>query len=177
MAEKTTRAKAMAKTSIPEAAAQEIFNLTQRQNEEVVTRESQSSDYHSIAMLMHQLGYAATSALILEKLQLLTPSLTDKIFVATVRDKIVGSISLHALPLFHAAGYLGRITSMVVNEHHQGDGIGSALIAAAENWFKTVGCVKLEVTSGDHRPTAHRFYAKHGFLRDGQRFAKKGQLQ
>jgi GNAT superfamily N-acetyltransferase len=177
VAEKTTRVKAMTKTSIPESAAEDIFSLTQRQNEEVVTRESQSSDYHSIAMLLHQLGYAATPALILEKLQLLTPSPTDKIFVATVRDKIVGSISLHALPMFHAAGYLGRITSMVVDEHHQGDGIGSALIAAAENWFKTVGCVKLEVTSGDHRPTAHRFYAKHGFVRDGQRFAKKGPLQ
>lgn len=32
--------------------------------------------------------------------------------------------------------------------------------------------VKFEVTSGDHRPHAHRFYAKHGFLRDGQSLAK-----
>jgi GNAT superfamily N-acetyltransferase len=167
----------MTKANIPEAAAEDIFSVMRRQNEEVVTRESQSSDYHSISMLLHQLGYAPTPALILEKLQLLTSSPIDKIFVATVREKIVGCISLHALPLFHAAGYLGRITSMVVDEHHQGDGIGSALIAAAENWFKTVGCVKLEVTSGDHRPAAHRFYAKHGFMRDGQRLAKKAALQ
>jgi GNAT superfamily N-acetyltransferase len=167
----------MTKKSIPEAAAEDVFGLTQLQNKEVVTREAQASDYYSIAILLHQLGYETTPALVLEKLQFLTSSPADKIFVATVRDKVVGSISLHALPLFHAAGYLGRITSMVVDEHHQRDGIGSALIAAAENWFKTVGCVKLEVTSGDHRPDAHRFYAKHGFLRDGQRFAKKGPLQ
>ncbi|PTB19119.1 N-acetyltransferase [Trinickia symbiotica] len=136
-------------------------------------RESNPSDHIAIAMLLHQLGYDATLALILEKLQTLILSPTDKILVATLNGKVVGSISLHALPLFHAAGYLGRITSMVVDEHHRGCGVGSALIAAAERWFTTVGCVKLEVTSGDHRADAHRFYESHGFLRDGQRFSKQ----
>ncbi|HHL4078369.1 GNAT family N-acetyltransferase [Burkholderia sola] len=167
----------MTKMNIPKAAAEDALSFTQPQSDAVATRESQSSDHHSIATLLHQLGYEATPALILEKLQSLIPSPTDKIFVATVHDKVVGSISLHALPLFHAAGYLGRITSMVVDEHHRGGGVGSALIAAAENWFRTVGCVKLEVTSGDHRLDAHRFYARHGFLRDGQRLAKTSKLQ
>jgi GNAT superfamily N-acetyltransferase len=175
--QKNDKGKTMTKKGIPEAAAGDVFGLAQPQNKEIVTRESQASDHYSIAILLHQLGYEATPALILEKLQFLTASPTDKIFVATVLDKVVGSISLHALPLFHAAGYLGRITSMVVDEHYRRDGIGTALITAAENWFQTVGCVKLEVTSGDHRPDAHRFYAKHGFLRDGQRLAKKGPLQ
>jgi hypothetical protein len=98
------------KTSVPEAAAEDVFSLTRRQNGEVVTRESQSCDYHSIAMLLHQLGYAATPALSLENLQLLTCSSTDRIFIATVRDKVVGSVTLHAFPLFHATGYLGRIS-------------------------------------------------------------------
>nr|WP_223997881.1 GNAT family N-acetyltransferase [Burkholderia gladioli] len=81
--------------------------------------------------------------------------------------------SLHALPLFHAAGNLGRITSMVVDERYRGNGVGSGLIDAAEHWFRQVGCVKLEVTSGDHQPAAHHFYERHGFLRDGQRLSKK----
>lgn len=164
----------MTKKSIHPAEAESVFGPALRQDNEVATRESQPSDHYPIAMLLHQLGYETTPALILEKLQSLIPCPNDKIFVATVREKVVGSISLHALPLFHAPGNLGRITSMVVDERHQGRGIGSALIAAAERWFKTVGCVKLEVTSGDHRPDAHRFYAKHGFRRDGQRLAKKG---
>ncbi|MEX3671993.1 GNAT family N-acetyltransferase [Paraburkholderia phenoliruptrix] len=167
----------MTKENIPKTEAEAAFGMMQPQNDAVVTRESEPSDHCSIALLLHQLGYEATPALILEKLQLLIPSPSDKIFVATVHDKVVGSISLHVLPLFHAAGYLGRITSMVVDKHHQGAGIGSALIAAAERWFETVGCVKLEVTSGDHRPDAHRFYARHGFQRDGQRLAKTGKLR
>lgn len=167
----------MTKKKIPNAMAEDALGFTRPLTDELVTRESQLSDHYSIAMLMHQLGYEATPALILEKLQSLIHSPADKMFVATMHDKVVGSISLHALPLFHAAGNLGRITSMVVDENHRGAGIGSALIAAAERWFKTVGCVKLEVTSGDHRPDAHRFYARNGFLRDGQRLAKTSQLQ
>jgi GNAT superfamily N-acetyltransferase len=167
----------MTKEKVSKAATDDSPGLSPPKKDEIVTRESQSSDHCSIALLLHQLGYDATPALILEKLQSLIPSPSDKIFVATLHDKVVGSISLHALPLFHAAGYLGRVTSMVVDEHHQGVGIGSALIAAAEDWFETVGCVKLEVTSGDHRPDAHHFYAKHGFQRDGQRLAKTSKSQ
>ncbi|WP_116140921.1 GNAT family N-acetyltransferase [Trinickia diaoshuihuensis] len=66
----------------------------------------------------------------------------------------------------------GRITSMVVDEHYRGRGIGSRLIAQAEQWFDAVGCVKLEVTSADSRLNAHRFYERHGFVRDGQRLSK-----
>jgi hypothetical protein len=33
--------------------------------------------------------------------------------------------------------------------------------------------VKLEVTSGDQRIDAHRFYERHGFRRDGQRLTSQ----
>ena len=140
---------------------------------DILIRESRSSDHGTIAFLLQQLGYHTTPALVLEKIEAMLPSLVDKIIVASVREEVIGSISLHALPLFHAAGNLGRITSMVVDERYRGTGVGSALIDAAERWFRQVGCVKLEVTSGDHRPAAHHFYEQHGFLRDGQRLSKK----
>lgn len=139
---------------------------------DLIIRESHSSDHTAIAVLLQQLGYQATPALILEKIEALRTSQTDKVIVASVQGRVVGSISLHALPLFHLEGYLGRITSMVVDERYRGCGIGSALIGAANSWFRSVGCVKLEVTSGDHRSHAHRFYEQHGFVRDGQRLCK-----
>lgn len=140
---------------------------------DIIIRESRSSDHATIALLLQQLGYQATPALILEKIEAMLPSPMDKIIVATVREQIIGSISIHALPLFHTAGNLGRITSMVVDERYRGNRVGSALIDAAEHWFRQVGCVKLEVTSGDHRQAAHHFYERHGFLRDGQRLSRK----
>ncbi|WP_404935763.1 GNAT family N-acetyltransferase [Paraburkholderia fungorum] len=96
--------------------------------------------------------------------------------MATLHHKVVGSVSVHALPLVLAAGYLGRITSMVVDENHRGGSVGSAMIAAVERWFNMVGCVKLEVTGGDGQPDAHRFSERHGFLRAGQRLAKESML-
>jgi hypothetical protein len=42
-------------------------------------------------------------------------------------------------------------------------------MAVAHAWFRTQGCVRVEVTSGDHRADAHRFYARHGYARQGQR--------
>lgn len=137
------------------------------------TRDARLSDCAAIARLLRQLGYDVTPALIHEKLLSLADQPSDRVCVATWDGEVVGCISLHVLPLFHVAGHLGRITSMVVDEHHRGCGIGGALMAAAERWFERGRCVKLEVTSGDRRPDAHRFYARHGFARDGQRLSRK----
>ena len=73
----------------------------------------------------------------------------------------------------HMQGRLGRITSLVVDEKHRGRGIGQILVHAAEHWFSSAGCVKVEVTSGDLRVDVHRFYEREGFSRNGQRLSKK----
>jgi GNAT superfamily N-acetyltransferase len=68
---------------------------------------------------------------------------------------------------------LGRITSLIVDEKHRGRGIDQMLVQVAECWFHSVGCVKAEVTSGDDRIDAHRFYEREAFSRDGQRLSKR----
>lgn len=135
-------------------------------------RDAASSDAITIALLMHQLGYEITQTLIRAKLHAFETSPADKILVATIDDAVIGVIGLHAMPLFHQAGSMGRITSLVVDARHRGSGVGAALIAAAERWFTAAGCMKIEVTSADHRAGAHRFYERHGYRRDGQRFSK-----
>lgn len=93
-------------------------------------------------MLLHQPGYEATLALNHEKLHALAGSPCDRIYVATVDDEFVGGISLPILPLFHANGNLGRITSMVADARCRGGGIGGAPMVAAERWFENGGCVR-----------------------------------
>jgi GNAT superfamily N-acetyltransferase len=137
------------------------------------TRPARLDDHVAIAALMAQLGYPATPMQILARLQALGASAADGILVAAVGGEVVGVISLHALPLFHMAGALGRITALVVDQRHRSAGIGGALVIAAQHWFTAAGCVKLEVTSGDQRLDAHRFYQRHGFVRDGQRLTRK----
>ncbi|QBE62928.1 GNAT family N-acetyltransferase [Pseudoduganella lutea] len=139
-------------------------------------RDAQSTDHTALARLLHELGYESTPGQVRARLEALASSPADRVLVAELQGEVVGCISLHALPLFHTAGHLGRITSMVVDERYRSEGIGAALIAAAERWFVSAGCVKLEVTSSDRRLDAHRFYERHGLSRDGQRLARSIRL-
>jgi GNAT superfamily N-acetyltransferase len=131
-----------------------------------------SEDAEAIAELMMQLGYEASPAMIAGKLHFFAQSQYDEAFVATDDNRPVGCISVHAHELFHTSGKLGRITSLVVDEDARIAGVGAALIEAAERFFRAAGCIRAEVTSGDHRLAAHRFYLANGFVEDERRFIK-----
>jgi predicted N-acetyltransferase YhbS len=84
-------------------------------------------------------------------------------YVAEDENRVIGVISFHAIPLLHAAGNLGRITALVVNTTHQRAGIGAKLVQAVEEFARDAGCVRMEVTSSEHRQGAHTFYKKAGY--------------
>lgn len=135
-------------------------------------RRARPADCDRIAVLLGELGYEATPAQVRDRLAALEHSTADLVLVATHDDDVTGCISLHILPLFHAAGGLGRITSLVVDGRWRGRRIGAALMDAASAWFVAQGCLKMEVTSGNRRVDAHRFYDAHGMARDSQRFSR-----
>ena len=140
-------------------------------------RHATHADAKQISALVGELGYTATPELIRDKLACIQESSADAVFVAVADDRVSGCISLHALPMFHREGKLGRITSLVVADDQQGLGMGSALLASSHVWLEDAGCVKFEVTSGDRRERAHRFYKQHGYSREGLRFARKAIKQ
>lgn len=141
----------------------------------VEIRPATEGDAAHLVRLMGELGYVVAESHLREALSKTPLGDTDQVFAAIDGGEVVGCMSLHALPLFHRKGKLGRITSLVVSASQRGKGIGSALMIAAHEWFGTVGCIKFEVTSGDQRAAAHRFYQRHGYARDGQRLARTGQ--
>ena len=137
-------------------------------------RNAQLQDADAIVGLMRQLGYETSSAVIARKLQVFENSQCDEAFVALDdHHRVIGCISVHAHELFHAKGCLGRITSLVVHNDARRSGVGTVLIEAAERFFKASGCIRVEVTSGDQRLAAHRFYSANGFVEDERRFIKK----
>lgn len=88
-------------------------------------------------------------------------------FVAEVDGKIVGNIgfTVEALPRrAHVASF-----GMGVNDQFQGQGIGSALMAAmidmADNWLN-VHRIELTVFSDNHK--AQQLYQKFGFVTEGE---------
>jgi GNAT superfamily N-acetyltransferase len=134
-------------------------------------------DAGQISLLIHELGYVFSPQQLRQKLIDLQGSKTDRVLVAVSGEELLGCISLHVIPLFHAEGNLGRITALVVSEHRRDQGIGHALIMQSHQWFEAAFCVRFEVTSGDQRERAHRFYERHGYARQGQRLLRKSLLE
>jgi hypothetical protein len=49
---------------------------------------------------------------------------------------------------------------MAIDPNHQRKGIGGCLVKAVENFGISIGCLRMEVTTGDRREhDAHRFYS------------------
>lgn len=142
-------------------------------------RQARSQDAAPITALLAELGYPLTPLQVREKLLAMADVALDTVLVAGTTEPVngesilLGCISLHALPMFHQPGRLGRITALVVTEQARGRGVGSALLDAAHAWFESHGCDRAEVTSGDQRHAAHRFYESHGYARESQRFVRK----
>jgi GNAT superfamily N-acetyltransferase len=134
-------------------------------------------DSDRISLLIRELGYAMSPQQLRQKLIVMQESRADRVLVAVSGEELPGCISLHAMPLFHAEGNLGRITALVVSEQQRGRGVGHALILQAHQWFEAAHCTRFEVTSGDQREHAHRFYERHGYARHGQRLLQTSLLE
>ena len=137
-----------------------------------VIRSAQPDDAPAVAELLATLGYPSPVASVAQRIIDCTASATTAVFVAASAQRIAGVASFHCIPLFHADGFLGRITSLVVAPTFRKRGIGRLLVAAAEEFAWAHGCARIEVTSGDHRPDAHAFYEHLGYQLDCRRFIK-----
>ena len=135
-------------------------------------RSASHKDIDQLINLLNELGYPSDKDTLTKSLTHYKRSDDYEVLVAEHEGKVVGCISLHVMKLFHRAGNAGRITSLVVSSENRGKGIGKDLVNAADRYFKSMGCVKTEVTSGDHRKAAHNFYQSEGFVLDERRFIK-----
>lgn len=137
-------------------------------------RRAALADAVEIGACLSALGYGTLVSLVAERLASFAKSPVDAVFVASISGhaSLLGVVSVHLLPLFHAPGLLGRITSLAVGAEARGNGVGKTLVAAAEEWAWSEGAQRMEVTSGDHRLAAHAFYQAVGYSLDERRFIK-----
>lgn len=135
-------------------------------------RVAQIADAEQIAACLSSLGYGTNSAFVRGRLNDMAESQSDMVFVCEFGGLVIGVVSLHATPLFHTTGQLVRITSLSVLDGWFRKGVGAKLVEAAERWAWSTGAIRVELTSGDHRDGAHKFYEAMGYLLAERRFIK-----
>lgn len=129
------------------------------------------ADAGPLVPLLSQLGYPTDEATIAERLLRLTTE-GDEALVAVRGEAILGLATVHATPVLHRPAPVGRVTALVVAEGARGQGVGRALMDAAERRLRGRGCVMVEVTSNRARTDAHAFYERLGYVATSFRFAK-----
>ncbi len=86
------------------------------------------------------------------------------LLVAEEAGQTVGTVVLIIVPsLSHGGLPWAKIEHMVVVDHLRGRGIGRQLMEYAVDRARQAGCYKIELTSDNRRPEAHRFYGSLGF--------------
>ena len=84
------------------------------------------------------------------------------VLLALDGDRIVGLASVYADILSIRYGPRCWLQDLVVTASHRERGIGARLIGAATEWARERGCTHLELSSGEGRKDAHRFYLSQG---------------
>jgi GNAT superfamily N-acetyltransferase len=128
-------------------------------------------DAPALAALLAELDFPASAEAIAERLDRMLAA-GEPILVAVRSDAVLGLLTTHVTTVLHRPTPVGRITALIVTERARGQGIGRALIMAAERMFAARGCALVEVTSNRKWTEAHKFYERLGYQPTSVRFGK-----
>lgn len=84
------------------------------------------------------------------------------VLLALDGDRAVGLASVYADILSIRYGPRCWLQDLIVTSSYRGRGVGATLLDAANEWARDRGCTHLELSSGEGRKDAHRFYRAQG---------------
>jgi GNAT superfamily N-acetyltransferase len=139
---------------------------------EVRVRAARTADSTAFARLLGQLGYPTDAATAARRLARLGEAGSYLTLVAEIDHQVVGLATAYAQPRIHHDADFARIASLIVDQAWRDRGVGKRLVEAIEKWARDQGCDVVEVTSGNQRVDAHRFYEGMGYAEKRKRFVK-----
>ena len=128
----------------------------------MLIREAILNDVQPIQALSQQLGYDYPIEKTNQKLRQILINPEHKIFVALKSNQVIGYIHVEIYRVLYADDLL-NILGIVVDTTFRNQGVGTALINAAEELSKKMKCGGLRANSGAEREDAHLFYKKNKF--------------
>jgi GNAT superfamily N-acetyltransferase len=136
-----------------------------------LVRDGRAGESPALAGLLSQLGHDVPPEWLGGWMGSMNPA-TDRVLVAEEAGAAVGVGVVHATPFLHEAGHRARLTALVVDAGARSRGLGGLLLTACEEVALQMGCSFLELTTGDWRRDAHRFYERHGYTNVSRRYSK-----
>ena len=135
-------------------------------------RRPSAGDTPAMAALLSELGYPAQASDLPDRVRAMEAEGSTVLLAVDEADTPIGLASVARHATIHADAPVAYITALVTTAGARGKGVGRALVDAAERWAREQGCVRLSVTSAEHRADAHAFYPKCGMPYNGRRFSK-----
>lgn len=133
---------------------------------ELRIRDSTPRDAEAIAELLRISDRKAFSQRLKALVQAGDPPLVAE------KDQVCGVAAWHVVPTLAQARSIGRITTLFVAEDERRQGIGRALLKAAEARLAKRGCAGTEVLAEIDLAGASSFFRQVGYARTGYRFEK-----
>jgi GNAT superfamily N-acetyltransferase len=140
-------------------------------DDSITLRAAAASDAPAIARLLTELGHPAERAEIPGRLAAIADEGGAVVVAVDARGEALGLISMARHAVLHWPGPIAYITVLVTAGAARRRGVGQRLVARATEWAKNNGCVRLTVTSAEHRADAHAFYPACGLPYTGRRFS------
>ena len=139
----------------------------------IAIRSATPHDATELARLLTQLGHPTAPSDITANWDAWRNEHNDALVAPREDGTLAGVVTVHSMLVLHRRRPVGRITSLIVDAPVRGEGIGRALMTAAEAVLAARGCGLLEITSNARRTDAHAFYERLGYAKTSVRLAKE----
>jgi GNAT superfamily N-acetyltransferase len=131
--------------------------------ERIVVRAMSRDDAADVARLAGELGYPADAATVTRRMEDVLDTPHAAAVVAERDGRVVGWAHVEekrTLVEVHSA----QLMALVVEEASRGEGVGAALLAAAESWAGERGIGRMLVATRVTRERAHAFYVREDYV-------------
>src|SRR6266513_1899452 len=130
---------------------------------DLTIRHAQPGDAAVLAQLMCELGYETTTAEMSQRLKSILSDPRYGTFVAKIDNELCGMIGTLTHVSHEHNDPSGKILALVVSKKQRRNGVGRALITAAEKDFADRNVKRVTLTARFEREEAHQFYEKLGY--------------
>ena len=135
-------------------------------------RAARREDAEGLARLFTSLGHPTSGSEVEARWERWREAGNEALVAVGPDGTVLGAATLHRMIVLHRPRPVGRITALAVDAPVPGQGIGRALVAAAESKLLREGCGLVEITSNFRFEEAHAFYEHLGYDQTSYRFAK-----